>query len=112
MPRPLTVHANLAGQWVGLLKPLQPHYCIVDNPRLMWLCECYCGNAAIVSQINLVNHHAQSCGCVKRARVCLLPYADPPQITAKDNLWDLWTHATPAPPRGWWPRSSSPLRSS
>lgn len=112
MPRPLTVHADLAGRWHGLLKPLRPLYCVIRNPRLVWLCACYCGNEVEVSQINLVNGHARSCGCIKRARLCLLPYADPPKITAKDNLWDIWTQSNldPAPPRGWWPPSCSTLR--
>ena len=33
------------------------------DTRSMWLCECKCGNTAIVSVSNLRNGHTTSCGC-------------------------------------------------
>lgn len=36
------------------------------NTDKLWLCECDCGNKAIVSGCNLRNGSTKSCGCIKK----------------------------------------------
>jgi hypothetical protein len=38
--------------------------------RIWWLCFCSCGNEVEVASHRLIAGHTQSCGCLKRKRIC------------------------------------------
>lgn len=42
---------------------------ISESRRNLWLCQCDCGNRAVVPATSLVSGHTQSCGCLMRETV-------------------------------------------
>lgn len=59
-----------------------------NNGKILWECECDCGNIVIVSGNNLKNGHTQSCGCYRRDRT-----AETHTTHGKRNtrLYGIWT---------------------
>lgn len=58
---------NLAGMRFGRLVAVKP---IEDrgNGRIVWACNCDCGNSTSVLNYNLLNGHTLSCGCLQKER--------------------------------------------
>lgn len=56
---------ELSGKEFGRLKVIARHG---SNPhgKTTWLCQCSCGNYAIVIGACLLSGHTQSCGCLKK----------------------------------------------
>lgn len=53
---------DLAGQRFGRLTIIK-YYGKTKNRKILWLCECDCGNEIIVAGNNLKSGNTQSCGC-------------------------------------------------
>ena len=56
---------ELEGKSFGMLKVLSR----ADNSskcRVLWNCQCLCGNKSLVSSTDLTNGHTKSCGCLKK----------------------------------------------
>jgi Recombination endonuclease VII len=54
---------QLTGKRFGKLIAVEP--CGRDKrQRVLWLCQCDCGNKCQVQSTNLANGHTQSCGCL------------------------------------------------
>lgn len=59
---------DLTGQHFGRLTALEslpPHG---KNSSRLWLCECECGEIAIVRGTDLTNGHTMSCGCYRKMK--------------------------------------------
>lgn len=56
-------HLNIRQRLFGKLRAIQPMAELSNQTK--WLCQCECGNQAIVYYYNLRNGHTQSCGCLK-----------------------------------------------
>ena len=54
---------DLTGQVFGRLKVLGISH-RTEYKKIMWFCECACGNSKIVQGNHLVNGAIQSCGCL------------------------------------------------
>ena len=54
---------DLTGQRFGRLIAIEPTQERKNN-RIVWKCQCDCGNICYVSNINLQQEHTQSCGCL------------------------------------------------
>lgn len=62
MPKKL----DLTGQRYGALiviNEAEPHYTPAGRKKIMWNCQCDCGNMTVVETSNLRNGHTTSCGC-------------------------------------------------
>lgn len=58
---------NITGKTFGLLTVTSYHGKSNHNkPRLMWLCQCKCGNTIIRLGQTLVSGHTKSCGCLRK----------------------------------------------
>ena len=64
MGRPL--QRNLAGERYGSLTVL--HRAPNRGDKVMWLCECDCGNLTSVQTFSLIFGDTTSCGCYRRMR--------------------------------------------
>ena len=63
MPKKL----NLIGQKYNNLTVIEeasPHFTPAGRKKIMWKCQCDCGNFTIVETSNLRNGHTKSCGCL------------------------------------------------
>ena len=59
---------DLSGIRIGRLTPLE--IAGRDNTnRILWLCECACGNTVTAQAGNLKSGHTQSCGCLRNEMV-------------------------------------------
>ena len=56
---------DLTGQRFGKLVAKKKVGATKEN-RVLWLCECDCGNTNVVSSANLLNSGTKSCGCGKK----------------------------------------------
>ena len=56
---------DLTGQRFGKLTVLAPAESIGGHTA--WLCQCDCGNKAVVKTYHLRDGHTSSCGCLKKA---------------------------------------------
>ena len=56
---------SISGMKFGRLTAIKVVGKTTDN-RPAWLCQCECGNEAIVSEHNLKRNTTKSCGCYKR----------------------------------------------
>ena len=59
---------NLAGQVFGRLTVLKPLSKRVDG-KVVWLCQCECGNTVEVVSTNLMSGNTSSCGCYHKERI-------------------------------------------
>lgn len=62
MPKKL----DLTGQRFNsliVLNESEPHYTPKGRKKIMWNCQCDCGNTTVVETSNLRNGHTTSCGC-------------------------------------------------
>lgn len=55
---------DLTGQKFGKLTVIKRAN-VIGNDKVMWLCQCDCGNTIIVQGNNLKNGHTNSCGCIR-----------------------------------------------
>lgn len=60
----LTERSNIAGKRFGKLIA-QERIQDKTNGKILWLCQCDCGNTTIVQINNLKSGHTKSCGCMK-----------------------------------------------
>ena len=58
---------DLIGRKFGRLKVLDREKSDTRG-NAMWKCECDCGNTTVICGYNLLNGHAQSCGCLKKEK--------------------------------------------
>jgi hypothetical protein len=58
---------NLKGQVFGRLTVLEENGRTSDN-RILWKCQCVCGNICNVSSKLLLNGHTKSCGCLNKEK--------------------------------------------
>lgn len=58
---------NLKGQVFGRLTVLEENGRTSDN-RILWKCQCACGNICNVSSKLLLNGHTKSCGCLNKEK--------------------------------------------
>lgn len=59
------IHSNdLQGQKFGKLLAKKPTEKRIDD-KVVWECQCDCGNICYVQSTHLVSGHTQSCGCIK-----------------------------------------------
>lgn len=56
---------DLTGMRFGKLTVIRRNYPNGKGWKVMWLCQCDCGEKTIVSRNNVKNGHTQSCGCLK-----------------------------------------------
>lgn len=58
---------DLTGRTFGRLKVIErsADNCEYSQPRPRWLCECECGNKAVVLGANLRSGMTRSCGCLR-----------------------------------------------
>ena len=49
------------------IKPLFKYRGVGDNKRMIWLCQCDCGNFIEVSSQDFQSGHTKSCGCLRSA---------------------------------------------
>lgn len=59
---------DLTGQIFGKLTVLQPLSKRIDN-KVVWLCQCECGNTVEVISANLVKNNTLSCGCYHKEKI-------------------------------------------
>lgn len=57
---------DLTGQRFGKLAAIRPTGEKSNTGSLYWLCQCDCGNTAIVTEGNLVSGLTKSCGCRRK----------------------------------------------
>ena len=62
-----TKPTDLRGMRFGRLTAIRP---VEDRGRgrMTWLCDCDCGNTAVILNYNLLNGHTLSCGCLQKER--------------------------------------------
>lgn len=58
---------DMIGKRFGKLVVLSP---IQPNKFARWICICDCGNTTIVTKGNLLYHHTESCGCLRKQPLC------------------------------------------
>lgn len=57
---------DLTNKRFGKLVAIEPRG--RKNKRVVWFCQCDCGNTSIVASDKLQNGHTQSCGCLIKQR--------------------------------------------
>ena len=62
MPKKLDLTGQRYGSLV-VINEAKPHYTPAGRKKIMWNCQCDCGNMTIVETSNLRNGHTTSCGC-------------------------------------------------
>lgn len=56
---------DITYQRFGRLVVLSPHSRVSARQKIAWLCQCDCGNTAVVMGEHLRSGHTQSCGCLQ-----------------------------------------------
>ena len=73
-------YVNLTGRIFGNLTAIEPITEKLKNGQhKRWLCQCKCGNMAIVSSSNLIRGATKSCGCRKHK-------------LSETRLYRIWVH--------------------
>ena len=61
-----------------------------EHGQYKWLCECECGNRAIVFGYHLRNHHTSSCGCLVRETSRKMGQANRKHGHEGSRLYNIW----------------------
>lgn len=86
--RQLARRQDVTGQRFGRLVALRPVSRRVSNGDTMWLCQCDCGNQAVVDVQRLKAGTSRSCGCLRREASRQRMTADPRLLVhVGDDTW-------------------------
>lgn len=72
---------NSRKDWTNTFSPsgikfIKPHSVIggTHEERVIWECECFCGNRFVALPAKVMSNHTKSCGCIKNSRIQQLAY--------------------------------------
>lgn len=75
------VSKNSRKDWTNTFSPsgikfIKPYSVIgrTHKERVMWECECFCGNRFVALPAKIMSNHTKSCGCIKNSRIQQLAY--------------------------------------
>ena len=77
---------NLKGQKFGRLIAIKDTE-KRSNRKVVWLCQCECGNFTYVKSDNLRNGHTLSCGCLQREKAGLVNFK---HGESRIRLYGIW----------------------
>jgi len=86
-----TTKIDLIGQRFGRLTVLRESGRNRDG-RVLWLCQCICGNESIVTGCSLRRGHTKSCGCIRTERASKLNRLGPGEAS-KNALYRSYKHS-------------------